>query len=153
MIMWLPIGTGVGWRWATPAETVAVPIFTLLSLKVTVPPGVAEAGEVTVTFAVNVTAEPALTVAGAALAASVVSPLVTVTVAAEDVLVLKELSPPYAAVTLWLPTVRLDVDSVACPDDTDPVPSVVEPSLNATLPVSVPDAGDVTERVALNVTD
>ena len=45
------------------------------------------------------------------------------------------------------------VVKVACPDPfTDPVPSVVDPSLNVIVPVGVPEPGDVAETVAVNIT-
>jgi hypothetical protein len=57
-------------------------------------------------------------------------------------------SPPYAAVIEWDPTARVDVLYVATPPPSVPVPSVVLPSLNVTVPVA---AGGVT--VAVKVTD
>jgi hypothetical protein len=41
---------------------------------------------------------------------------------------------------------------VATPELSGPVPKVVEPSLNVTVPVGVPAPGEVTETVAVNVT-
>ena len=49
----------------------------------------------------------------------------------------------------WLPGVRAEVVSVALPATSEPVPSVVAPFLNVTVPVAVPTV-DVT--VAVNVT-
>ena len=49
----------------------------------------------------------------------------------------------------WLPGVRDEVVSVALPATSKPVPSVVAPFLNVTVPVAVPTV-DVT--VAVNVT-
>ena len=43
--------------------------------------------------------------------------------------------------------------NVATPPDSVPVPSVVAPSLNVTVPVGVPEAGVVTDTVAVKVTD
>ena len=34
-----------------------------------------------------------------------------------------------------------------------PVPSVVEPSMNVTMPVGMPEPGAVADTVAVNVTD
>jgi len=48
----------------------------------------------------------------------------------------------------WLPTERLEVAKVATPPLTVPVPSVVAPSKNVTIPVAV--EGDT---VAVKVTD
>jgi hypothetical protein len=105
-----------------------------------------------VTVAVNVTDCPT-TLGFAELASAVVlADLLTVTVFADDVLPEKLPSPAYTAVIVWLPAVRFDFESVACPDDTEPVPSVVEPSLNVTVPVAVPAAGAVTAMVAVNTT-
>ena len=57
------------------------------------------------------------------------------------------LSPPYTAVMLWLPVDRAAVLNVAVVPLIVPVPSVVVPSLNVTVPV----APLVT--VAVNVTE
>jgi hypothetical protein len=53
----------------------------------------------------------------------------------------------------WLPTESVLVVKVAVPPDTVPVPSVVDPSRNVTVPVGVPAPGDTTATVAVNVTD
>ncbi len=45
------------------------------------------------------------------------------------------------------------VVKVATPPLSVPVPSVVEPSLNVTVPVGVPAPGAVAEMVAVKVTD
>ena len=51
------------------------------------------------------------------------------------------------------PTLKPDVLNVATPDTfSAPVPSVVAPSLNVTVPVAVPVAGATTLTVAVNVT-
>ena len=56
-----------------------------------------------------------------------------------EVLGWKAASPPYAAVMLWVPAVRADVDSVAMPPAVSaPLPIGVVPSLNVTKPVGVP---------------
>src|SRR6476619_3775250 len=46
-----------------------------------------------------------------------------------------------------------DVEKVALPPLSVPVPSVVAPSLNVTVPVGVPEPGPVAVTVAVNVTD
>ena len=51
------------------------------------------------------------------------------------------------------PSASADVENVATPPESEPVPIVVEPSLNATVPVAVPAPGAVTATVAVNVTD
>ena len=43
--------------------------------------------------------------------------------------------------------------NVAVPPDSVPVPSVVAPSRNVTVPVGVPVPGGTTATVAVNVTD
>jgi hypothetical protein len=56
--------------------------------------------------------------------------------------------PPYAAVIEWDPTARVDVVNVAFALAIVPVPSVVVPSLNVTVPVAAEG-----EMVAVKVTD
>ena len=55
-----------------------------------------------------------------------------------------------------MPTVRLEVVKVAVgappEEDSVPVPSVVEPCMKFTVPLGVPEPGDVTLTVAVNVT-
>src|SRR5207253_1942429 len=52
-----------------------------------------------------------------------------------------------------VPIVRLEVENVAWPPaPTKPVPSVVAPSLNVTVPVGRPAPGASTDTVAVNVT-
>src|SRR5881396_3211640 len=69
-------------------------------------------------------------------------------------LVLKFPSPPYEAVIEWLPTdSELVVVNVAWPELSVPVPSVVLPSLNVTVPVGVPVPGAAALTVAVKVTD
>jgi hypothetical protein len=69
----------------------------------------------------------------------------------EEVPLLLLLSPPYAAVILWLPRAKVEVEKVACPEPLSvPVPIVVAPSLKVTVPVAVP-LEPVT--VAVKVTD
>jgi hypothetical protein len=52
----------------------------------------------------------------------------------------------------WLPASRLDVEKVAVPPFSVPVPSVVDPSLKVTLPVGAPAPGVLTLTFAVNVT-
>lgn len=62
------------------------------------------------------------------------------------------MSPWYAAVIECEPRASVEVEKLACPIAfTVPVPIVVAPSLNRTLPVGVVEAVLVT--VAVNVTD
>ena len=73
---------------ASVVQTVAAP-----SLNVTVPPGVATPGPLTLTFAVNVTGAPVSLVVGEELATVVVAAVVTNCVIAEDVDALVFVSP------------------------------------------------------------
>ena len=78
----------------------------------------------------------------------------TVCVRAEDVLSVKFVSPPYEAVMECPATESDDVANVACPAPFSvPVPIVVAPSLNVTVPVAVPEPGETAATVAVNVTD
>jgi hypothetical protein len=43
----------------------------------------------------------------------------------------------------WLPTARLVVLNVATPEPSVPVPNVIVPSLNVTVPVAMPMLGGV----------
>ena len=70
-----------------------------------------------------------------------------------DVLPSKLLLPPYTAVMLCDPSASAEVENVATPPESEPVPIVVEPSLNVTVPVAVPAPGALTATVAVNVTD
>ena len=72
--------------------------------------------------------------------------------AARVILGLKLLSPPYWAVIEWLPALKLEVVNVAVSCDRVPVPMVVAPSRNVTVPVGVPAPGAVGVTVAVNVT-
>jgi len=54
----------------------------------------------------------------------------------------------------WPPTDNAEVLSVATPEPSSiPVPSVVEPSMNVTVPVGTPEPGALAATVAVNVTD
>ena len=76
---------------------------------------------------------------------------------AEDVLVVKLLSPPYTAVIEWGDPLKESVEvlNVATPEPFSvPVPSVVAPSLKVTVPVGVPvEEGELSVTVAVNVTE
>src|SRR5438093_9233709 len=127
---------------ASALLTAAPPSTLSVTLPVTVP-----ADELTVT----VTVASALYVIVGALMLVDVAATATVCVNAVDVLPTKLPSPPYSAVMLWFPSASDDVVKVAWPDAFSvPVPSVVAPSLNVTVPVGTPPA-EVT--VAVNVTD
>ncbi len=60
---------------------------------------------------------------------------------------------PYTAVMEWLPTLRVEVEKVATPEDKVPVPSVVVPSLKVTVPVGTAVPGALATTVAVKVTD
>lgn len=74
-------------------------------------------------------------------------------VSGTDMLVPKLASPPYAALIEWVPAASEEVENVATPDALSvPVPRVVEPSLNVTIPVGVPMLPAAFDTVAVNVT-
>jgi len=128
-----------------------VPSVTASSRNVTVPVGVPVV--VGVTVAVKVTDCPNTDGFVAEESAVSVAPGLTVCVRAADVLPAKLASPPYTAVMGWVPTVSVVVVKVATAAPFSvPVPRVVPPSLNVTVPVGVP-APAVTVNVAVNVTD
>ena len=54
---------------------------------------------------------------------------------------------------LFAPTVRDEIDKVAIPEAKVPVPMMVEPFLNVTVPVAVPAPGVTAATVAVKVTD
>jgi len=128
---------------AFPALSVADPIVVLPFVKVTVP--VAVAG---VTVAVNFTDEPYAD--GFADEASVMVGLAlfTIWVSTEDVLPLYFVLPPYEAVIECELTASFELLKVACPLLSVPVPSVVPPSLNVTVPVAKKGV-----TIAVNVTE
>ena len=128
---------------AFPALSVPVPRVVLPSVKVTVP--VAVAG---VTVAVNFTDEPYAD--GFADEASVTVGLALFTIwgSTEDVLLLYVVLPPYDAVIECKPSASFELLKVACPLLSVPVPSVVLPSLNVTVPVAKKGV-----TIAVNVTE
>lgn len=123
------------------------------SLKVTVPVGVPLPGEFALTVAVKVTDWPETDGFAEDVTDVVVSSVLTVCVKAELVLVLKLPSPPYTAVIECDVTLNPFVANVAWPPLSVPVPKVVAPSLNVTVPVGVPLPGELAETVAVKVTD
>jgi hypothetical protein len=72
---------------------------------------------------------------------------------AEDVLVVKLVSPPYTAVIACVVKERVEVVKLAWPELSVPVPITFEPSLKVTVPVGVPAPGLAALTVAVNVTD
>src|SRR5205814_1575287 len=69
-----------------------------------------------------------------------------------DVDAAKLASPLKLAVIGWEPTTNADVVNVATPPLSVPVPSTAAPSLNMTVPVGVPVAGETAVTVAVKVT-
>src|SRR5947209_286938 len=122
------------------------------SLKVTCPVGVPEPGLLAVTVAVKVT--DCLNTDGLAEElADVVVPYFTVCVSLEGVLPLKFAPPPYDPVIGCAPTASVLVTNVAWPEAFRvPVPRVVGPSLNVTVPVGVPAPLVFAFTVAVKVT-
>jgi len=140
-----------------PVATLAEQVSPAPSLTVTVPVGVPRPGTTGVTVKLIVTGWPATDGLGVcAVIVVVVLSWLTVCDSVEEVLPLKLESPAYAAVMLCgLPeTDSAEVLNVATPEVNDPVPSVVAPSLNVTVPVGVPVlAVEASLTVAVNVTD
>ena len=122
------------------------------ALNVTVPVGTPAPGATGDTVTVTVSNSP---VTGA------LSELVTLTAVAarwttwvsDWLLEAKFAAPLYVAVRPCEPTARAVVVNVATPDQfTGAVPSVVDPSVNVTVPVGVPAPGATTDTVAVRVT-
>ena len=85
---------------------------------------------------VSVAVFPSTTEVGATAKVTVGAGAVTVTLTAVDVDALFALSPPYAAVTEWVPTPSVLVVTIAMPVPfAVPVPRTVAPSLKMTDPV------------------
>ena len=123
-------------------------------MKMMVPVGVPEPGGTAETVAVKVTNWPYTE--GLELESSVVVVFALFTVWRSGLkgLKLKLSSPPYSAVMVWMPTVRLSVLMVACPEPSRVlIPSIVAPSMKVTFPVGVPAPGGTAETVAVKVTD
>jgi hypothetical protein len=132
--VWLPLARVAVLKLADPPVRTTALSVVAPSLKVTVP--VAAAG---VTVAVRVTICPTaaeLGVTSKLIVAGFVAGLITsVTVA--DVLALLMESPLYDAVSVWLPTARLDVTIAPTPLNIATLPRAAAPSLNVTVPVAV----------------
>jgi hypothetical protein len=62
--------------------------------------------------------------------------LLTVITSAEEVLAVSSESPLWAAVRLWLPTARVEMESAAVPPETEAVPRTMPLSRNCTLPLA-----------------
>ena len=124
------------------ALSVAVPSVLPPSLKVTVPVGIPPDDEVT--WAVNVTAWPTKDGLSEELSVVVVVIFWTVCFSVPELLPKKVPSPPYTALMLCDPVASEDVLNVACPDAFNvPVPTLVFPSKNVTVPVGTPPAPEI----------
>src|SRR5947208_2239710 len=142
-MLWLATARPPAVKVATPPLRVPVPNVVAPSLKVTVPVGVPVPGGVADTVAVKVTACPDTVGLADEASAVAVAAWFTAWDSAGDVLPVKFGSPPYTAVMPWLATDRPLAVKVATPPLSVPVPSVVAPSLNVTVPVGVPEPGGV----------
>jgi hypothetical protein len=69
-----------------------------------------------------------------------------------DVLVAKFVPPPYTAVIECVPSASVEIANVVFLLLSVPVPSVVLPSLNVTVPAGLPAPGAIGVTVAVNVT-
>jgi hypothetical protein len=138
---------------AVPPPSVPVPKVVVPSLNVTVPVGVPAPGDTGATVAVNVTDWPKTAGFAEEVTLVVVAVWLTVWATTADVLAVKLVSPLYTAVMLWEPAPSDEVLNVAVPPPIVPVPKVVVPSLNVTVPVGIPAPGDTGTTVAVNVTD
>ena len=110
-MVWLPLLRVLVWKVAMPLTSVPVPSTVDPCLNVTVP--VAAEGEI---VAVKVTDEPNVDGFAEEASATVVFALLTVCVRSVALLPLKLLSPLYAALIVWLPTVANAFVNVACPE-------------------------------------
>src|SRR5262249_42862678 len=120
---------------------------------VTAPVGLPLPGLVTAIVAMKVTDWPHTEGLADEVRVVVVSALLTVWLTADDVLLLKLLSPPSTAGMLWLPAGSGEVVQLALPPLRLAVASGLPPSLKVTVPDGVPLPGLVTLTVAVKVTD
>jgi hypothetical protein len=133
------VATNVALRLRPVPKRLALPRTVAPFLKVIVPVG--PAPEVEVTVAVNVVGLPTATGFTLAVSAVLVESTLTTWLSAVEVLVLFNVSPAYTAVMLCDATDKADVAKVALSElplpDKVPVPRVVLPSLNVTVPLGV----------------
>ena len=153
-MVWVPAVRAVVVKVACPAPfRVPLASVEVPSWNVTVPVGVPAPGATALTVAVNVTDWPAAEGFCEEITAVAEPAWLTVWVIDADVLEVKLLSPLYAAVITWLPTPSELVESVALPVlSRVRVPRLIAPSLKVTVPVAVPDPGEVTVTVAVSAT-
>ena len=137
---------------AMPPESVPVLMVVVPSLNVTVPVAGPAPGATAATVAVNVTDCPELDGFVPLVSVVVVLAWFTVCEIALEVLAPKLAVPAYEAVRPCEPAVRLETGSVATPDAFRvPVPKVVAPSLNVTVPAFGVVGPVVCVTVAVNV--
>jgi hypothetical protein len=142
-----------------PAVVLSAPVPSVVtpSLNVTVPVGVPAPGLETITVAVKVSGWPNTGEATEAIVDVVVASCPIVSSSAEAVLAESSISPLYTAVIECVATASDVVVNVAVVTPSVvlsvPVPRVVEPSSNVTVPVGVPALGLEAATVAMNVSD
>ena len=123
--------------WCVDALTVPVPRVVVPSLKVTVPVGLPPKAVVMV--AVKATVWPLFDGFGVDVSAVAVLAWFTFWLTTGDVLGVKSTSPPYTAVSEWVPTLSVETDKLPMPLVLSvAVPKTFVPSLNVTLPVGMP---------------
>ena len=134
--------------------SIPVPRIAEPSSNVTVPVGTPAPGASAVIVAVNVTDWPKTDGLADEVTDELVASGFTTWLNEDEVLAVKLPSAPYTAVIEWLPTASAEVVNVAIPEPFKvPVPRVVEPSRNVTVPVGTPDPGASEVIVAVKVTD
>src|SRR5271169_6059401 len=140
---------------ATPEPfSVAVPRTLVPSSKVTVPVGVPEPGALAVTVVVKVIDSPKADGFTEDDTDVLLASSLTVWLTADDVLLVKSLSPPYATVIECVPTDSAEVLKLASPEPFSvAVPSTFVPSSKVTVPVGVPEPGAFAVTVVVNVID
>src|SRR6516165_1775716 len=122
-----------------PDISVAVPITVVPSRKLTVPVGAKKPGVTAVTVAVNTTKLPAAEGFGELVKLVFVSALLTVCVIVVGLSGgANMVSPLYVAVIMCGPAGRFDTVIVAIRPLSVPVPKIVLPSRNVTVPLGVP---------------
>ena len=157
VIAWFPEPSVEIVRAAFPALSATLPRVVAPSLNVTLPEGVPLPGGAGPTAAVKVTAVPLIDGFFDEVNTVTLASLFTVCTEDDEVLAVKSAFPPYNATMVWLPGARDETANVAVPPLSVAVPmgknaqrGWPKQSLKVTVPVGVPDVGEVT--VALNFT-
>jgi hypothetical protein len=140
-------------KFATPFDTVTVPIVLDPSLNTTLPVGVPPPGDTALTVALKVTVWPKFEGFSDEVSTIDVDAGLTTCVTAGEVLVPKLLSSLYTAVIAWFPTDNDEIARLAVPPASATVPIVVLPSLKVRLPVGVPTEGATGLTVPTKVID